>query len=151
MHTEIIHLLSHKMEYNWKDRTVLIAEDDEMSFRYIELVLSRKTNINIIWAISGQQAVEYCQLYSHIDLVLTDLQLPVFDGLEVIRRIRKFKPDLPIIVQTAYALNDEYEKCMKAGSDGYVTKPINLAELFSRMDHLLNPIVPHTKGDRAIA
>jgi CheY-like chemotaxis protein len=139
------------MEYNWKDRTVLIAEDDEMSFRYIELVLSRKTNINIIWAINGQQAVEYCQLNSHIDLVLTDLQLPVFDGLEVIRRIRKFKPGLPIIVQTAYAMNDEYDKCMKAGSDGYVTKPINLLDLFSRMDHLLNPIMPHTKGDRAVA
>ncbi|OFY57213.1 MAG: hypothetical protein A2Y87_11415 [Bacteroidetes bacterium RBG_13_46_8] len=139
------------MEYNWKDRTVLVAEDDEMSFRYIELVLSRKTNINIIWAINGEQAVEYCQLYSHIDLVLTDFQLPVFDGLEVIRRIRKFKPDLPIIVQTANAMNDECEKCMKAGSDGYVTKPINLIELFSRMDHLLNPEVPHTKDNRAVA
>jgi len=139
------------MEYNWKDRTVLVAEDDEMSFRYIELVLSRKTNINIIWAINGQQAVEYCQLNNHIDLVLTDLQLPIFDGLEVIRRIRKFKPGLPIIVQTANAMNDEYEKCMKAGSDGYVTKPINLIELFSRMDHFLNPEIPHTKDNRAVA
>jgi len=139
------------MLYNWKDHTVLVAEDDEMSFRYIELVLSRKTNINIIWAINGQQAVEYCQLYSHIDLVLTDLQLPVFDGLEVIKRIRKFKPDLPIIVQTANTMNDEYEKCMKAGSDGYVTKPINLIDLFSRMDHLLNPAVHHAKGNQAVA
>jgi two-component system cell cycle response regulator DivK len=139
------------MEYNWKDRTVLIAEDDEMSFRYIELVLSRRTQINIIWAINGQQAVEYCQLYNHIDLVLTDLQLPVFDGLEVIKRIRKFKPDIPIIVQTAYAMNDEYEKCMKAGSDGYVTKPINLIELFSRMDHLMNAAVHHSESDRAVA
>jgi CheY-like chemotaxis protein len=139
------------MEYNWKDRTVLVAEDDEMSFRYIELVLSRRTNINIIWAINGQQAVEYCRLNNHIDLVLTDLQLPVFDGLEVIRRIRKFKPGLPIIVQTANAMNDECEKCMEAGSDGYVTKPINLIELFSRMDHFLNPEIPHTKENRAVA
>jgi two-component system, cell cycle response regulator DivK len=139
------------MEYNWKDRTVLVAEDDEMSFRYIELVLSRRTNINIIWAINGQQAVEYCRLYSHIDMVLTDLQLPVFDGLEVIRRIRKFKPDLPIIVQTANVMDDEYEKCMQAGSDGYVTKPINLKELFSRMDHLMSTAIPHSKSNRAVA
>jgi two-component system, cell cycle response regulator DivK len=139
------------MEYNWKDRTVLVAEDDEMSFRYIELVLSRRTNINIIWAINGQQAVEYCQLYNHIDMVLTDLQLPVFDGLEVIRRIRKFKPELPIIVQTANVMDDEYEKCMQAGSDGYVTKPINLKELFSRMDHLMSTAIPHSKSNRAVA
>jgi CheY-like chemotaxis protein len=77
------------MEYNWKNRTVLVAEDDEMSFRYIELVLIRRTNINIIWAINGQQAVEFCRLNNHIDLVLMDLQLPVFDGLEAIRQIRQ--------------------------------------------------------------
>jgi len=131
------------MEYNWKNRTVLVVEDDEMSFRYIELVLSRRTHINIIWAINGQQAVDYCNLYNHIDLVLTDLQLPVFDGLEVIKRIRKFKPSLPIVVQTANAMNDEYDKCIKAGSDGYVTKPINLVALFTLMDNLLNPVISH--------
>jgi len=131
------------MEYNWKNRTVLVAEDDEMSFRYIELVLSRRTNINIIWAINGQQAVEFCALYHHIDLVLMDLQLPVFDGLEAITRIRKFKPNLPIIVQTANAMNDEFDKCLAAGSDGYVTKPINLVELFSMMNVLLNPVTAH--------
>ncbi|MBN2274160.1 MAG: response regulator [Bacteroidales bacterium] len=131
------------MEYNWKNRTVLVAEDDEMSFRYIELVLTRRTNINIIWAINGEQAVEFCRLNNHIDLVLMDLQLPVFDGLEAIRQIREFKPNLPIIVQTANAMNDEYEKCIEAGGDGYVTKPINLNELFSMMDVLLNPITTH--------
>ncbi len=131
------------MDYNWKDRTVLVAEDDEMSFRYIELVLSRRTNINIIWAITGQQAVEFCRLNNHIDMVLMDLQLPVFDGLEAIRQIRSFKPQLPIIVQTANAMNDEYDKCISAGSDGYVTKPINLVELFSMMDALMNPVTVH--------
>ena len=69
-----------------------------------------------------------------------DLQLPVFDGLEAIRQIRAFKPQLPIIVQTANAMNDEYDKCIEAGSDGYVTKPINLIELFSLMNTLMNPV-----------
>ncbi len=131
------------MEYNWKNRTVLVAEDDEMSFRYIELVLSRRTNINIIWAINGQQAVEYCRLNQHIDVVLMDLQLPVFDGLEAIRQIRTFNPHIPIIVQTANAMNDEYDKCIEAGSDGYVTKPINLTVLFSLMDSMMNPVTVH--------
>jgi CheY-like chemotaxis protein len=143
--SDIITNLKHTyfMDYNWKNRTVLVAEDDEMSFRYIELVLSRRTDISIIWAINGQQAVEYCRLNNHIDLVLMDLQLPVFDGLEAIRQIRTFKPHLPIIVQTANAMNDEYEKCLAAGSDGYVTKPINLVELFSLMDNLMNPVTIH--------
>jgi len=131
------------MNYNWKDRTVLIAEDDEMSFRYIELVLSRRTNINIIWAINGEQAVEFCKLYNHIDFVLMDLQLPVFDGFEAIKRIKAFKSDLPIIVQTANAMNDEYDKCIAADCAGYVTKPINLTELFSIIDGLLNPVTVH--------
>jgi CheY-like chemotaxis protein len=131
------------MNYNWKNRTVLIAEDDEMSFRYIELVLSRKTNINIIWAVNGQQAVEFCRLHKHIDLVLMDLQLPVFDGIEAIKRIKSFKPELPIIVQTANALNDESERCYAAGCDGYITKPIDLIRLFSMMESLLNQVSIH--------
>jgi CheY-like chemotaxis protein len=131
------------MNHNWKNHTVLIAEDDEMSFRYIELVLSRNTNINIIWAINGKQAVEFCSLYNHIDLVLMDLQLPVLDGFEAIKQIKSKKPCLPIIVQTANSFNDEFEKCMSAGCEGYVTKPFKLPELFALMDTCLHSAVQH--------
>ena len=59
------------------NKTILIAEDDEISFKFLDLVLSRKTKVNIIWAINGQMAVDFCRIYNHIDLVLMDIQLPV--------------------------------------------------------------------------
>ena len=128
------------MEYNWQDYTVLITEDDEISYKYIELVLSRKTNINIIWAVNGKQAVEYCQLYEHIDIVLMDIQLPDIDGYEATRQIKTFRPNLPIIMQSANAYNDEWEKCLAAGCNAYVSKPIDLYVLFSKIDNLLDKV-----------
>jgi CheY-like chemotaxis protein len=128
------------MEYNWQDYTVLITEDDEISYKYIELVLSRKTNINIIWAVNGKQAVEYCQLYEHIDIILMDIQLPDIDGYEAARQIKTFRPNLPIIVQSANAYNDEWEKCLATGCDAYVSKPIDLYALFSKIDNLLDKV-----------
>jgi len=122
------------------NRTILIAEDDEISFKFLDLVLTRKTRVNIIWAINGQMAVDFCRMYSHIDLVLMDIQLPVLDGIEAIRQIKSFKPGLPIIVQTANAFNAEWEKCFEAGCDDYITKPINLQNLVLRIETLLAPV-----------
>lgn len=128
------------MEYNWQNYTVLVTEDDEISFRYIELVLSRKTNINIIWAINGKQAVEYCEIYDHIDIVLMDLNLPEMDGYEATKQIKSIKPGLPVIIQTANTFNDEDEKCRDAGCDGFVTKPIDLAILFNIINRCLKTV-----------
>ena len=116
------------MEYNWQDYTVLVTEDDEISFRYIELVLSRKTNINIIWAINGRQAVEYCQ------------HLPEIDGYEATKLIKSIKPNLPVIIQTANTLNEEMPKCKESGCDGFVSKPIDLAVLFNIINSCLKTV-----------
>jgi two-component system, cell cycle response regulator DivK len=125
------------------NHTILIAEDDEISFKFLDLVLTRKTGVNIIWAIDGQMAVDFCRSYEHIDLVLMDLQLPVLDGIEAIKQIKAFKPSLPIIVQTANAFNDEWEKCLQAGCDDYITKPVNLQDMFFRIENLLNLVTTH--------
>ena len=131
------------MTQDWSNRTILIAEDDEISFKYLDLVLFRKSNVTIIWAIDGQMAVDYCKLYEYIDLVLMDIQLPVMDGIEAIRQIRAFKPDLPIIVQTANTFGEEWEQCFEAGCDDYVTKPVNIEDLLVRIDSLLKPVTAH--------
>jgi len=122
------------------NKTILIAEDDEISFKFLDLVLSRKTNVSIIWAINGQMAVDFCRMYDHIDLVLMDIQLPVLDGVNAIKQIKEFKPNLPIIVQTANAFSDEWDRCFQAGCDDYITKPVNLQDLMFRIENLLSPV-----------
>lgn len=125
---------------DWSNKTILIAEDDEISYKYLNLILSRKTQVNILWAINGQLAVDFCRQYNHIDLVLMDLQLPVIDGLEALKQIKAFKPQLPIVVHTANAYGDECEKCYNAGCDEYVTKPANFQQLLYKIESLLNPV-----------
>ncbi len=128
------------MDYNWQNYTVLIAEDDEICYKYIELVLSKKTNINIIWAATGKQAVDYCKLYDYIDIVLMDTQLPELNGYDATRQIKSHKPNLPVIIQSANALNEELEKCIDVGCEAFVTKPIDISLLFQKMDSLLNTV-----------
>jgi two-component system, cell cycle response regulator DivK len=125
---------------DWSNHTILIAEDDEISFKYLDLILSRKTQVNILWAVNGQIAIDFCKQYNHIDLVLMDIQLPIIDGIEAIRQIKSFKPALPIIVHTANAYGEECERCYEAGCDEYLTKPANLQQLLHTIENLLNPI-----------
>ncbi|HJX72044.1 MAG TPA: response regulator [Bacteroidales bacterium] len=132
------------MTVNLQAYTVLVVEDDAMSYKFLEIVLSKKTGINIVWAIDGQQALEYCKIYRHIDIVLTDLQLPVMDGTELIRQVKLTSPHIPIIVQSANSLHDEMEKCAKLGCDVYLTKPINSDLLIKHIDALLRPVASKT-------
>ena len=125
---------------NLQEYTVLVVEDDSMSYKFLEIVLSKKTGINIIWAINGKQALEYYNIYNHIDIILTDLQLPVIDGQEFIRQIKLKSPEIPIIVQSANANQDEMERCAKLGCDVYLTKPINSELLVKNIESLLRPV-----------
>jgi len=125
---------------DWSNKTILIAEDDEISYKYLNLILTRKTRVNVLWAINGQLAIDFCRQYKHIDLVLMDLQLPIVDGMEAIRQIQAFQPHLPIVVHTAHAHRDECEKCYEAGCDEYVTKPANFQDLLYKIEILLAPV-----------
>lgn len=128
------------MNNDLSNYTILIAEDDEISFKYLQMVLSRKTKINVLWAINGQMAVDFCKQYEHIDIIMMDIQLPVLNGIEAIRQIRQIKPEIPIIVHTANAYGDDYDHCFEAGCDDFITKPININYLLYKIDHLLQPV-----------
>ncbi|RLD52890.1 MAG: hypothetical protein DRI94_01715 [Bacteroidetes bacterium] len=116
-----------------KTQTILIAEDEEVNFIYIETLLEYFVkDLIVLHAIDGKQAVELCKERSDIDFVLMDLKMPVMDGYEATKLIKEFRPDLPVIAQTAYSTPEEKEKALKAGCDDFISKPIS-KEIFSKV------------------
>lgn len=125
------------MLYDWSKFTVLIAEDDPINFRYLQLLLEKRTGIQIIWAKNGREAYEKIINHSLIDIVLLDLQLPELNGFDVLKHIKSLIPDLPVLMQTANSWNNEEENCFKAGCNGFYPKPLNIDLLFSHMDNFM--------------
>jgi PAS domain S-box-containing protein len=109
-----------------KEFTFLIVEDEEINFMFIEILLLDKIKINcrIIHAINGKEAVEICENNTTIDLVLMDLKMPIMNGFEATRLIKKFRPSLPIIAQTAYTSEEDRKKAKEAGCNDFISKPI---------------------------
>ena len=117
-------------KYDWSDKLILIVEDIEANHMFIAAALKR-TNAQLLWAKDGMEAVEMCREYETIDLVLMDIRLPKLDGYEATRQIKGFRPDVPIIAQTAYVMSNEKGKVLQAGCDDLITKPIRLNILIS--------------------
>ena len=123
-------------EYIWKDKVILIVEDDEVNYKFLEAVL-QNTQAQLLLATNGYQAVELCKSISKIDLILMDLRLPKMNGFEATRRIRKFNKTIPIIAQTALVLEKEREKCFEAGCTDQILKPIEIAKLTKMINFYL--------------
>ncbi len=124
-----------------KGKTILIVEDVKISFEFLKIVLE-KSGINIIWAKNGKEAIKLCKEKTNIDLVLMDINMPVMNGYEATKRIKRFRPGLPIIAQTAYAIAGDREKSLKAGCNDYITKPIKKDKLLVIIGkHLTNKVV----------
>lgn len=121
-------------KFNWENQTILVVEDEESNFKLIQAVL-RKTKAKIIWVTDGKSAVDECMKNEEISLVVMDIKMPVMDGLEATRQIRKFKKNLPIIAQTAYAMAEDRENCLIAGCNDYISKPIDIAEFLEKISN----------------
>jgi len=122
---------------NWKERIILIAEDEDVNFKFLEAIL-QKTQTQILRAKTGVEAIELCKNISKIDLILMDIKMPVMNGFDATREIKKIRPSLPIIAQTAFATQDEMSKCQQSGCDEIITKPIDINLLFKKITDLLH-------------
>lgn len=122
--------------YTWKDKVILVVEDDEVNYKFLEAVL-QDTAATILHAGNGIQAVELCKSISKIDLVLMDIKMPEMDGFQATRKIREFNRKVPIIAQTAFVHESEQSKCLEAGCNDQITKPIEIKEFFEKIDKFL--------------
>jgi PAS domain S-box-containing protein len=124
---------SPKNTYNWENKKILIAEDEDLNYRVLQIAIAR-TGATIVRAKNGLEAVEQIDSTDNFDIVLMDIQMPEMDGYEAMSKIKQAHPNIPVIAQTAFALLEEKNRCIEIGFDDYVAKPIKLEELFLKMD-----------------
>jgi signal transduction histidine kinase len=120
---------------SWPGKTILVVEDETSNYKYLEALLCNR--IHILWVSNGADAVKITK-DTQIDLILMDIKLPKMDGFEATRRIKKLKPEMPIIAVTAFAMEADKNECMMAGCDNYISKPFRMEELFSLITTYLN-------------
>jgi two-component system cell cycle response regulator DivK len=118
-------------------KRILVVEDTEDNRRILRDLLTR-AGFELIEATDGQSGVSMATAHRP-DLILMDIQLPIFDGYEATRRI-KANPDtrnIPIIAVTSYALSGDETKALAAGCDGYVAKPFSPRRILAMVQELL--------------
>lgn len=124
------------MEENIKHKniTILIAEDEESNFLLLQTILKRQCKV--LHAMTGKELLEIYKK-EHADLILMDIKMPEMNGIDALKEIRKFDKDIPIIMQSAYAFENDMEAARQAGSNEFMTQPINIKEFKSMITRFL--------------
>jgi two-component system, chemotaxis family, sensor kinase CheA len=119
-------------ESTLRGKKILIADDDMRNIFALTTVLERE-QLKVIFAQNGVEALEQLHNHQDIDLILMDIMMPKMDGFEAIRAIRQdpYYQSLPIIAVTAKAMKNDRENCLAAGATDYLSKPIDMEQLFS--------------------
>ena len=120
---------------------ILVAEDNKVNQLIAVRLLERRGHLVVV-AGNGREAVTALDLEAErFDLVLMDMQMPEIDGFEAVGIIRKREQlsgiRVPIIALTAHAMKGDEERCLAAGMDGYISKPIHVEQLFAAIDRVM--------------
>lgn len=119
-----------------KKKTILIAEDEENNFLLLKYILNQ-SNIEIVRAIDGIEAVDYVKTGKHFDLIIMDIKMPRMGGIEATRIIKEFNSKIPVLALTAYAQDSDKIRIMSSGFDDYLSKPIKKELLLSVVNKYL--------------
>ncbi len=118
-------------------RTILLIEDNVQN-RYLATFLLEQHGYRVVSAVDGRLGIEAARRYRP-DLILLDIQLPAMDGYAVARALRSLEEtaSIPIVAVTSYAMVGDREKCLEAGCNGYVEKPINPETFLTEIEAFL--------------
>jgi len=113
--------------YKSEKHIILIAEDVETNFLFLKTILAKMNgyDFTIYRAKNGKEAITICEENETIDLVLMDIKMPIMNGYDATKYIKKIRPNLPIIAQTAYSIEEDVQKALDAGCDDFVSKPVD--------------------------
>jgi CheY-like chemotaxis protein len=126
------------MKYQWTNKKILFAEDDEASSVYL-CELLKIHGASVIHCSSGSKALSICIDDPEIDLVIMDMRLPEMDGYEATKKMKSLRPELPVVAVTACAMLEDRRKCKLAGCDSYLSKPVMPKELLPLVQNYLFP------------
>jgi len=124
------------MEYYWKDKVFVIVDDIEINYVLLETQL-RNTGAIFVWLKDGEEVVDYVKSNHDIDLILMDVRMPKMNGIEATQIIKKIKPSIPIIMQTACVMGKECRDVDISGCDDFLYKPIIAEELYEKIAKLI--------------
>ena len=125
------------MDYNWEGKTIVVVDDIEINYILIKKQLE-KTKAIILWLENGQEIVNYVSENKKADLILMDIRMPLMDGFEATKRIKKTHPNIRIIFQTAYIIGTEFEMIERSECDDYIIKPIDAHKLIKLIEKQFN-------------
>ena len=119
-------------------KKILVVEDNKMNRMLLCEIVTSVSIYEVLEAENGQEALRILKQYGEeISLILLDLVMPVMDGYEATKEIRKFSTRLPIIAITAFAYASDEQKVMESGFDAYMSKPINANQLKGQITSIL--------------
>jgi CheY-like chemotaxis protein/nitrogen-specific signal transduction histidine kinase len=124
-----------KLEPNWKDKVILTVEDDAINYQFIEALLE-KSQVQLLHAENGTQALELCKTINKIDLILMDIKLPEKNGYQITKEIKSFR-EIPIIALTAFSVNEVRNKCLSSGCEDVISKPVEIELLLNILNKYL--------------
>jgi PAS domain S-box-containing protein len=122
-----------------QDYSIMIVEDEEINCLFMEVILKNimKLNCKIIYAKNGKEAVDFCKDEQNIDIILMDIKMPVLDGISATRQIKKIRPEIKVIAQTAYTSNYEKTVALEAGCDEFISKPLEQEQFIQVINKFL--------------
>jgi signal transduction histidine kinase/HPt (histidine-containing phosphotransfer) domain-containing protein len=136
--TEVLHAKDLSIQKAPRQLSILIAEDNPVNQKVAETMLDKRGH-RVFVASNGREALETLNK-EHIDLILMDVQMPEMDGFEATELIRDREKangqHIPIVAMTAHAMTGDRERCLAAGMDSYISKPIRGEQLFTVIQNL---------------
>ncbi len=121
-------------------QSILLADDDDMALFLLETLIE-DIGVPLISATNGKEAVEAFRSNPGICLVITDVKMPVMDGIEATRQIKAIRKDVPVIAVTAHAMSGDEQRILAAGCDDYIAKPLSGKELLEKINKLVPGLV----------